>query len=53
VQQASLAYQRAEAVRLQFIGMGVKPMLVTATDYPGSALNDGRVQLILTPITSQ
>jgi outer membrane protein OmpA-like peptidoglycan-associated protein len=52
IQQASLAYQRAEAVRVQFIGMGVKPILVTATDYPASAVNDGRVQLILTPVSS-
>ncbi|MGH7176792.1 MAG: glycine zipper domain-containing protein [Tepidisphaeraceae bacterium] len=51
-QQNSIAYQRAEAVRLQLIGMGVSPILVTATDHPSSPINDGRVQIILTPISS-
>lgn len=49
-QQQMLAYQRAEAVRVQLIGMGVKPVLVTATDNPGNAYTDGRVELILTPL---
>lgn len=51
-QQQSLAYQRAEAIREQLIGMGVKPILVTAADHPSSPINDGRVHLILTPIRS-
>jgi len=51
-QRQSIAYQRAEAVRVQLIGMGVKPVLVTATDHPGSPITDGRVQIILTPIRS-
>ena len=49
-QQQMLAYQRAEAVRIQLIGMGVKPALVTATDNPGNIYTDGRVELILTPL---
>jgi len=48
--QAQLAYQRAEAVRMQLIGMGVKPILVTASDHPSSPTLDGRVELILTPV---
>lgn len=49
-QQQALGYQRAEAVRVQLIGMGVKPALVTATDNPGNAYTDGRVELILNPL---
>ena len=49
-QQQMLAYKRAEAVRIQLIGMGVKPALVTATDNPGNTYTDGRVELILTPL---
>jgi len=49
-QQQWLAYQRAEAVRVQLIAMGVKPILVSATDNPGNQYTDGRVELILTPI---
>jgi outer membrane protein OmpA-like peptidoglycan-associated protein len=52
-QQKTIAFQRAEAVRVQLIGMGVKPVLVIATDHPGSPITDGRVQIILTPIQSQ
>jgi len=51
-EQQMLAYQRAEAVRIQLIGMGVKPVLVTATDNPGNVFTDGRVELILTPLQS-
>ena len=40
-QQQMLAYQRAEAVHIQLIGMGVKPALVTATDNPANAYTDG------------
>lgn len=49
-QQQWLAYQRAEAVRVQLIGMGVKPILVRATDNPGNSYTDGRVELILSPV---
>jgi outer membrane protein OmpA-like peptidoglycan-associated protein len=51
-QQQWLAYQRAEAVRVQLIAMGVKPILVSATDNPGNTYTDGRVELILTPLRS-
>jgi outer membrane protein OmpA-like peptidoglycan-associated protein len=47
-----LADQRAEAVRVQLLGMGVPPVLVTATGNPNSQYMDGRVELILTPIVS-
>ena len=47
-----LADQRAEAVRIQLLGMGVPPVLVTATGNPNSQYMDGRVELILTPIVS-
>jgi outer membrane protein OmpA-like peptidoglycan-associated protein len=47
-----LAYQRAEAVRVQLIAMGVKPILVAATDNPGNAYTDGRIEVILTPLRS-
>jgi outer membrane protein OmpA-like peptidoglycan-associated protein len=49
-QQETLANQRAEAVRLQFLGMGVKPILLLCTGNSGSPIHDGRVQLVLTPI---
>ena len=52
-QQQTLAMQRAEAVRMQLIGMGVKPILVSATDHPGDPWTDGTCKLILTPISSQ
>lgn len=39
-------------IRVQLIGLGVKPVLVTATGNPGSPIMDGRVQLILTPVSS-
>ena len=45
-----LANQRAEAVRIQLLGMGVKPVLVSASGNPNSNYLDGRVELILTPI---
>ena len=47
-----LSDQRAEAVRVQLLGMGVPPVLVTATGNPNSQYMDGRVELILTPIVS-
>jgi outer membrane protein OmpA-like peptidoglycan-associated protein len=47
-----LADQRAEAVRVQLLGMGVPPVLVTATGNPNSQYMDGRVELILTPLVS-
>jgi outer membrane protein OmpA-like peptidoglycan-associated protein len=51
-ERQKLADQRAEAVRVQLLGMGVPPVLVTATGNPNSQYMDGRVELILTPIVS-
>jgi len=48
-----LANQRAEAVRVQFLGMGVKPALVSASGHPSSDSMDGRVDMILNPVVSQ
>lgn len=50
--QQKLSFDRAEAVRDQLIALGVQPVLVTATGNPGNPVNDGRVQIILTPIVS-
>jgi hypothetical protein len=49
---ATQIYQRAEAVRMLHIGMGAKPLLVTASDHPGSATLNGRVELILRLVQS-
>lgn len=53
MQQQSIAYQRAEAIRFQLIGMGVKPILVSASDNSGNPIIDGTVHMILTPVRSQ
>jgi outer membrane protein OmpA-like peptidoglycan-associated protein len=45
-----LANQRAEAVRVQLLGMGVPPILVTATGNPRSTWEDGRAQLMIYPV---
>jgi outer membrane protein OmpA-like peptidoglycan-associated protein len=47
-----LADQRAEAVRIQLLGMGVPPALVTASGNPNSQYMDGRVEVVLTPLVS-
>lgn len=44
------AYQRAEAVRSEMIGMGVAPALISASGNPRSSYLDGRVELILHPV---
>jgi len=49
-EREKIANQRAEAVRVQLLGMGVKPVLVSASGNPNSNFMDGRVELILTPI---
>jgi outer membrane protein OmpA-like peptidoglycan-associated protein len=49
-EREKLADQRAEAVRVQLLGMGVRPALVSASGNPNSKYLDGRVELILTPI---
>jgi outer membrane protein OmpA-like peptidoglycan-associated protein len=45
-----LANQRAEAIRVQLLGMGVPPILVTATGNPRSTLEDGQAQLMIYPV---
>jgi outer membrane protein OmpA-like peptidoglycan-associated protein len=45
-----LASQRAEAVRLQLIGMGVPSILVSASGNPRSTWEDGRVELVIHPV---
>jgi outer membrane protein OmpA-like peptidoglycan-associated protein len=45
-----LSSQRAEAVRLQLIGMGVPSILVSATGNPRSSWEDGRVELVIHPV---
>jgi outer membrane protein OmpA-like peptidoglycan-associated protein len=50
-QRQSLANQRAEAVRVQMLGMGVQPALLHASGTAASDYNDGRVVLMLHPVT--
>jgi outer membrane protein OmpA-like peptidoglycan-associated protein len=45
-----LSSQRAEAVRLQLIGMGVPSILVSASGNPRSTWDDGRVELVIHPV---
>jgi hypothetical protein len=45
-----LSSQRAEAVRLQLIGMGVPSILVSASGNPRSTWEDGRVELVIHPV---
>jgi len=52
-ERGKLAEQRAEAVRNQFLGMGVKPVLVSAAGHTGEKELDGRVDLILSPVVQQ
>jgi outer membrane protein OmpA-like peptidoglycan-associated protein len=52
-ERVKLADQRAEAVRLQLLGMGVKSALVTASGQTGETELDGRVDMILSPVVEQ
>jgi len=45
-----LANQRAEAIRVQLLGMGVPPILVSASGDPRSTWEDGRAQLMIYPV---
>ena len=45
-----LASQRAEAVRLQLMGMGVPSILVSASGNPRSTWEDGRAELVIHPV---
>lgn len=49
-ERATLANQRAEAVRYLLIGFGVPPILVTASGHPKSDQTDGRVELVIHPL---
>ena len=50
-ERQNLANQRAEAVRVQLLGMGVPPALIASSGTATSDYNDGRVVLMLHPIT--
>jgi outer membrane protein OmpA-like peptidoglycan-associated protein len=45
-----LASQRAEAVRVELIGMGVPSILVSASGNPRSTWEDGRAELVIHPV---
>jgi outer membrane protein OmpA-like peptidoglycan-associated protein len=45
-----LSSQRAEAIRLQLIGMGVPSILVSASGNPRSSWEDGRAELVIHPV---
>ena len=49
-QRAQLSSQRAEAIRLQLIGMGVPSILVSASGNPRSTWEDGRAELVIHPV---
>jgi outer membrane protein OmpA-like peptidoglycan-associated protein len=51
-ERQTLANQRAEAVRNMLLGMGVPPILVSASGNPNSEHLDGRVELVIHPLTS-
>lgn len=51
-ERQNLANQRAEAVRVQMLGMGVPPALLHSSGTATSDYNDGRVVLMLHPITT-
>jgi hypothetical protein len=48
----ALANQRAEAIRTMLLGMGVSPILVTASGNPNSQYMDGRAEVVIHPLTS-
>jgi len=52
LEKEQLSNQRAEAVRNMLLGMGVKPILVTASGNAESRYHDGRVELIIRPLVS-
>ena len=45
-----LAQQRAEAIRVQLLGMGVPAILVSASGNPRSSYEDGRAELVIHPV---
>jgi outer membrane protein OmpA-like peptidoglycan-associated protein len=51
-EQQTLANQRAESVRNLLLGMGVHPVLILSSGHHSSSYMDGRVELVITPVTS-
>ena len=51
-ERRTLANQRAEAIRAMLLGMGVSPILVTASGNPNSQYMDGRAEVVIHPLTS-
>ena len=51
-QRRTLADQRAEAIRTMLLGMGVSPVLVTASGNPNSQYMDGRAEVVIHPLTT-
>jgi outer membrane protein OmpA-like peptidoglycan-associated protein len=51
-EQQTLANQRAESVRNLLLGMGVHPVLILSSGHHGSTYMDGRVELVISPVTS-
>ncbi|BEQ16221.1 OmpA family protein [Desulfoferula mesophila] len=51
-QRQTLANQRAEAIRTMLLGMGVAPVLVTASGNPNSRYMDGRAEVVIHPVVS-
>ncbi len=51
-ERRALANQRAEAIRNMLLGTGVSPALVTASGNPKSQYMDGRVEVVIHPLTS-
>jgi outer membrane protein OmpA-like peptidoglycan-associated protein len=45
-----LSSQRAEAIRVQLLGMGVPSILVSASGNPRSTWEDGRAELVIHPV---
>ena len=50
-ERETLSNQRAESVRNLLLGMGVPPILVTASGNQNSNYMDGRVELVIHPLT--
>jgi outer membrane protein OmpA-like peptidoglycan-associated protein len=51
-ERRALANQRAEAIRTMLLGMGVSPILVTASGNANSQYMDGRAEIVIHPLTS-
>ncbi|MGB5424280.1 MAG: OmpA family protein [Desulfobacterales bacterium] len=51
-ERRALANQRAEAIRNMVLGMGVSPILVSASGNPNSQYMDGRAEVVIHPLTS-